>query len=303
MQSKGRAGGFTLSELIVVVGIIAVLTAIIFPVFANAREAARVATCANNLYQIGVAAQLYHQDHHGPPMSRLPVSLGSYITAPSVFVCPNDRSHTDSYSAFFLGRYHSAKAGEFLVGCPRHQRGDKTAILCGKGNGDVGSSGIVLHNGVEVHAGDEVIGGVLTFADGSRVDISEGLGVVVITSASTDEGLHSVIYVPAEQPGWLNVNVVPGNKFEVATPASVAAVRGTQFTVSVDYENGCLTTWVSVYRGEVVVESRLTQKKTILRRYDYIRMPSDLTPGRTNTWDSGPGPWRNLDDGIADPYW
>ena len=303
MQSKGRAGGFTLSELIVVVGIIAVLTAILFPVFANAREAARVATCANNLYQIGVAAQLYYQDHHGPPMSRLPVSLGSYISSPSVFVCPNDRSHTDSYSPFFLGRYHSAKAGEFLVGCPRHQRGDKTAILCGKGNGDVGPAGTVLHNGVEVHAGDEVVGGVLTFADGSRVDISAGLGVVVITSASTDEGLHTVIYVPASQPGWLDVNVTPGSKFEVATPVSVAAVRGTRFTVSVGYEGGQLCTWVSVYEGEVVVEARLTQKRTILKRHEYIKLTDDLPAGRAGYYQGvGPGPW--LDDNTAaSPYY
>jgi prepilin-type N-terminal cleavage/methylation domain-containing protein/prepilin-type processing-associated H-X9-DG protein len=55
--------GFTLIELLVVIAIIAILAAILFPVFAQAREAARKASCLSNLRQIGTAAMMYMQDY------------------------------------------------------------------------------------------------------------------------------------------------------------------------------------------------------------------------------------------------
>ena len=58
-----RNRGFTLIELLVVIAIIAILAAILFPVFARAREAARKATCLSNLKQIDLAALMYAQDY------------------------------------------------------------------------------------------------------------------------------------------------------------------------------------------------------------------------------------------------
>jgi prepilin-type N-terminal cleavage/methylation domain-containing protein/prepilin-type processing-associated H-X9-DG protein len=57
--------GFTLIELLVVVAIIAILAAILFPVFAQAREKARSASCASNLRQLGTAVRMYVQDYDG----------------------------------------------------------------------------------------------------------------------------------------------------------------------------------------------------------------------------------------------
>ena len=57
------AKGFTLIELLVVIAIIALLAAILFPVFARARENARKSSCSNNLKQIGVAVMQYVQDY------------------------------------------------------------------------------------------------------------------------------------------------------------------------------------------------------------------------------------------------
>ncbi|MCW3099504.1 MAG: prepilin-type N-terminal cleavage/methylation domain [Chthonomonadaceae bacterium] len=54
--------GFTLIELLVVIAIIAILAAILFPVFAQAREKARMASCLSNLKQMGTATAMYTQD-------------------------------------------------------------------------------------------------------------------------------------------------------------------------------------------------------------------------------------------------
>ncbi|MFW6438070.1 MAG: DUF1559 domain-containing protein [Armatimonadota bacterium] len=55
--------GFTLIELLVVIAIIAILAAILFPVFARAREKARQSSCLSNMKQLGLAAMMYAQDY------------------------------------------------------------------------------------------------------------------------------------------------------------------------------------------------------------------------------------------------
>lgn len=58
-----RLKGFTLIELLVVIAVIAILAALLFPVLTHVREKARQTHCANNLHQIGLAAQAYEQDY------------------------------------------------------------------------------------------------------------------------------------------------------------------------------------------------------------------------------------------------
>jgi prepilin-type N-terminal cleavage/methylation domain-containing protein len=79
---KQPRGGFTLIELLVVIAIIAILAAILFPVFAQAREKARQSSCLSNLRQIGSAVAMYTQDYDErlPDRRDLKVALpGGYM--------------------------------------------------------------------------------------------------------------------------------------------------------------------------------------------------------------------------------
>src|SRR5436853_671298 len=88
-----RTAAFTLIELLVVIAIIAVLAAILFPVFAQAREKARQTSCASNLQQLAMAMNLYSQDHNGrfPPADDQFAPVFLYVKNYAVFRCPSDQ--------------------------------------------------------------------------------------------------------------------------------------------------------------------------------------------------------------------
>jgi prepilin-type N-terminal cleavage/methylation domain-containing protein/prepilin-type processing-associated H-X9-DG protein len=95
--------GFTLIELLVVIAIIAILAAILFPVFAQAREKARAISCASNEKQLALAVIMYEQDaDENFPVNPVPVApnfdfgqtwmngVQSYVKSFGVFTCPDD---------------------------------------------------------------------------------------------------------------------------------------------------------------------------------------------------------------------
>lgn len=82
-NDKSRFLGFTLIELLVVIAIIAILAAILFPVFAQAREKARQTTCLSNLKQIGTALRLYIDDFDQTyPVTQSWGNKDHYMTSP-----------------------------------------------------------------------------------------------------------------------------------------------------------------------------------------------------------------------------
>jgi prepilin-type N-terminal cleavage/methylation domain-containing protein len=97
-REKSRVRAFTLIELLVVIAILSLLAAILFPVFARARENARRTSCLSNLRQIGLGFMQYTQDYdEAYPLSSYPVanvswttSVQPYLKSLQIFRCPSD---------------------------------------------------------------------------------------------------------------------------------------------------------------------------------------------------------------------
>ena len=85
-----RKSAFTLIELLVVIAIIAILAAILFPVFARARENARRSSCQSNLKQIGLAAAQYTQDYDELMPLQRGQSINCFADGPDGGVCTTD---------------------------------------------------------------------------------------------------------------------------------------------------------------------------------------------------------------------
>ena len=92
-----RTAGFTLIELLVVIAIVAILAAILFPVFARAREKARQTACLSGIKQLSLGVLMYAQDYDGrliPSRDRengliWPAYLQPYVKNTQVFICPS----------------------------------------------------------------------------------------------------------------------------------------------------------------------------------------------------------------------
>ncbi|WP_309708539.1 DUF1559 domain-containing protein [Armatimonas sp.] len=97
-QKYTQRSGFTLIELLVVIAIIAILSAILFPVFAQAREKARSISCLSNMKQLGTAFMMYTQDYDETfPIgvqedwnNGWPTTVQPYVKSLGVFRCPDD---------------------------------------------------------------------------------------------------------------------------------------------------------------------------------------------------------------------
>ncbi len=104
MRNHRASGGFTLIELLVVIAIIAILAAILFPVFAQARKRARLTSCLSNNKQMGLAMLQYAQDYD-ETMPLIVPTLNPYTDPPPSSPAPGDLTLKYNYGFQVIQSY------------------------------------------------------------------------------------------------------------------------------------------------------------------------------------------------------
>jgi prepilin-type N-terminal cleavage/methylation domain-containing protein len=281
--------GFTFTELLVTIGIIAALAGIGTIAVVKIRGTTNQVTCMNNMKTISNGLQLHYNDYKVFPDDGYPddtddqyplaVELSDYIDTNKTFICPLDKDQVSidnlaSYDPFYVKRTSAGqteKVDQLAIGCPRHRDNDSSTSLFSTGYTEITKVGTTLANGQEIPPdGDSNqrkisnVNDVMTFDDGSAVTITNAVAnynVFLTQSVRLSDGtLYSIIRIQGD--GTINTTVTSGSKFEVVTPSAIVGVRGTVFTVQTS--NGGATTDVTIITGKVVVIDRASGETNTL---------------------------------------
>jgi prepilin-type N-terminal cleavage/methylation domain-containing protein/prepilin-type processing-associated H-X9-DG protein len=139
-ERRTKKSGFTLIELLVVIAIIAILAAILFPVFGRARENARRTSCLSNLKQAGLAQLQYAQDYDDRLVPR--------------FIDYYNRPESDYPGGFWAGQNSSGKATMFWPQLLYPYHKSMQVFVCPSGNKDYDKTPIWGHYGIndDIHS-------------------------------------------------------------------------------------------------------------------------------------------------------
>ena len=293
MKYKDRKRGFTLIEILVTIGIIAVLAGIGVVSVSKIRSAKNQTTCINNLRVISHGLQMYYNDYMTFPDDGYPddsddlyplsTELANYINNKSTFICSEDSDTTStadfaSYDPYYVARKGSYDSNELAIGCPRHRGAKNSTSAFSTGSTEIMSVGKVLDknlqeippDGTKAQRTISSVNDTMEFEDLSTVTITNAsggsYGCFLVQSVRLSDGtLYSIVKV--QDNGTIDVHVTTGSKFEVVTPSAIVGVRGTDFTVATS-DNGSEAGYqadVSFTSGVVVVTDRETGIATTLQ--------------------------------------
>ena len=186
--------GFTLIELLVVIAIIAILAAILFPVFARARENARRSSCSSNIKQIGLGFQQYIQDYDerfplvagggatgtaGNLTQGWAIQLQPYLKSSQIFQCPsetNSPANVSSTVAGYGGQGYSDYWYNSRLSGSSQARVDQVSSTIINGDGQNGSaayafSGEGITNGITNDGSTPAVSATVTTAPAPRTTL------------------------------------------------------------------------------------------------------------------------------------
>lgn len=269
-KRKNGNFGFTLTEIMVVIGIFVVLAGLVTAILLKVRGSAKSVVCLNNLRQIAAAIQMYHSDYKAMPARIYPLLQDSgYIKTAGTFKCPADLTlDTDSYGPFYLPRSlaNTQNSQKLFLGCPRH---NKAIALFGWPQFSIARTCKVLWNGSPIKQGSVVNGGELLFEDGTRVVVNDTLPVgVMLSTVDQNKEIYSAISIQDGDlgNGSLTITHPTGfpSQFEVLTPSLITGVAGTVFQIKTEWPDSSnpklCETEITCTEGKVRIEERNTGK-------------------------------------------
>ena len=195
---RGTKRGFTLIELLVVIAIIAILAAILFPVFARARENARRASCSSNMKQMGLAFMQYNQDYD----EQMPFyynragiwwmdAVQPYTKSYQVWKCPSDSSPAVPVAGGLASSYG--------------------ANACGYTEMNTGKNGPLSNDKGNTPGVDDVTVSIASFEAPSStllaMDTSGSYGYRIRTSKCTPGAIGGIVAGSPRYMGVANANI------------------------------------------------------------------------------------------------
>ncbi len=212
---NNRRAGFTLIELLVVIAIIAILAAILFPVFAQAREKARQTACLSNVKQIGVAQLMYSQDYD----ERLVTSwakgfvgdynfnIQPYIKNYDILICPSKKISVQAADAACGPNASNDNYGTYYLLPGERDNPTGEPYLWGYG----------FNNGVNWVDGNGLIDGVPAPNGGQTVTISvNGKDIQTTVGGTTHVGIAlAAIAAPANIFMEADTNEPPRSSMQI----------------------------------------------------------------------------------------
>ena len=284
--------GFTLLQILIVIGIVAILGAVSMGVFARAGAPARRAKCDVHLKQIALALDTFRQERGKMPTGLSELMAEGYV-AHDTLMCPEDpqsggKSAAPSYADFYVLREPRDSNELPVVVCPLHEKDGLHGMQGFKGGytkqfaarpawlaaADMAGIVTVTRPGegvlalpseaqpLQLRGGDRIKTGAgiatIRFQDQSTATIEANSEMSVLQSYVDGQSGGPLYTLVRQFTGRCSYFVTPGNRFDVVTPTATAGALGTRFSIdliagSPNVPAGVLETVVSVQEHVVAL--------------------------------------------------